>query len=165
MSLKEQEAQYWSHSRYPPAFLPLLPIRVFPATEPASIETSPTRVGFFSALEATCRALLASGPAPAPSPEGTGNGELPRAAVVRMNGRLTLHTVQSMQCGATRGWTTLTANRSSVKAVLREVRARGGYGVEARGRDVSDGRHAALWIIDPRSLAQGMRSDISASPA
>jgi len=153
-SLNELEAQYWAHSRYPPAFLPLLPIRVFPAPEPASIETP--HAGFFSALEATCRALLASGSAP----EAAGDGELQRAAVVRTNGRLTVHTVQSMLCGAVRGWTTLTANRASVKAVLREVRARG-YGAEARG----EGRHAAVWIVDPRSLAQGMRSDISAAPA
>jgi hypothetical protein len=151
-SLNEREAEYWAHSRYARAFLPLLPIRVFSASEPASIETP----GFFSALEATCRALLASGSAP--------DGELQRAAVVRTNGRLTMHTVQSMLCGAVRGWTTLTANRASVKAVLREVRARG-YGAEARGRDVGEGRLAALWIVDPRSLAQGMRSDISAAPA
>ena len=154
----EQEAQYWAHSRYRPAFLPLLPIRVFPAPEPASPVETPAV--FFSALEATCRALLASGS----TPEAPGDGELQRAAVVRTNGRLTVHTVQSMLCGAVRGWTTLTANRASVKAVLREVRARG-YGAEARSPDVGEGRHAALWIVDPRSLAQGMRSDISAEPA
>ena len=154
VSLKEQEAQYWAHSRYPHAFIPLLPIRVF---EPTSIETPPLPAGFFSALEATCRALLASGSAP----EAAGDGELQRAAVVRTNGRLTVHTVQSMLYGAMRGWTTLTANRASVKAVLREVRTRG-YGAEARGPDVLEERHAALWIVDPRSLAQGMRSDISA---
>ena len=161
MSLNELEAEYWAHSRYPRAFLPLLPIRVFSAPEPASIETPPPlHAGFFSALEATCRALLASGSVPP-------DGELQRAAVVvvRTNGRLTVHTVQSMLCGAVRGWTTLTANRASVKAVLREVRARG-YGAETRDRDVDEGRHhAALWIVDPRSLAQGMRSDISTAPA
>lgn len=160
VTLNEREAQYWAHSRYPPAFLPLLPIRVFPTPEPTSIETPPPHAGFFSALEATCRALLATGSAPASVPEAATDGELQRAAVVRTNGRLTVHTVQSMLCGAVRGWTTLTANRSSVKAVLREVRARG-YGAETRG----EGRHAALWIVDPRSLAQGMRSDISAAPA
>ncbi|KAH9030503.1 hypothetical protein EDB85DRAFT_2074286 [Lactarius pseudohatsudake] len=144
--------------RYPRAFLPLLPIRVFSAPEPTSIDTPPPHAGFFSALEATCRALLASGSAP--TPEEACDGELQRAAVVRTNGRLTVHTVQSMLSGAVRGWTTLTANRASVKAVLREVRARG-YGAEARG----EGRLAALWIVDPRSLAQGMRSDISAAPA
>ncbi|KAH8986948.1 hypothetical protein EDB86DRAFT_3065814 [Lactarius hatsudake] len=161
VALNEQEAQYWAHSRYPRAFLPLLPIRVFSAPEPtSSIDTPPPpHPGFFSALEATCRALLASGSAPTPE-EAPGDGELQRAAVVRTNGRLTVHTVQSMLCGAVRGWTTLTANRASVKAVLREVRARG-YGAEARG----EGKLAALWIVDPRSLAQGMRSDISAAPA
>ena len=174
-SLNAREAEYWAHSRYPPVFLPLLPIRVFPVSvsvaEPAApTETPPPPLhagGFFSALEATCRALLASGSSAAPE-ASSGDGELQRAAVVRTNGRLTVHTVQSMLCGAVRGWTTLTANRASVKAVLREVRARG-YGADEaqRGRDAGEGiqqpeRHAALWIVDPRSLAQGMRSDISA---
>ncbi|KAI9438196.1 hypothetical protein H4582DRAFT_2111648 [Lactarius indigo] len=160
VSLDEREAQYWAQSRYPHAFLPLLPIRVFSAPESAPIEPPPHHARFFSALEATCRALLASGFTPSSAPEEAGDGELQRAAVVRTNGRLTVHTVQSMLCGAVRGWTTLTANRASVKAVLREVRARG-YGAEVRG----EGRLAALWIVDPRSLAQGMRSDISAAPA
>ena len=32
------------------------------------------------------------------------------------------HTVQSMQCGTELGWTTVIANRTSVKAILRELR-------------------------------------------
>jgi hypothetical protein len=75
-------------------------------------------------------------------PKRLADGELQRAAVVRTNGRLTVHTVQSMLCGAVRGWTTLTANRASVKAVLREVRARG-YGAEARG-----GRGRTCCVVD-----------------
>ena len=171
-SAVDQEAEYWAHSRYPRGFLPLVPIRVFSAPEQASPRPPPE--SFFDALEATCRELLAAGGAPPPrtssiagenEDEGEGEGEgeiqIPRASVVRTNARLTMHTVQSMLCGATRGWTTLTANRASVKAILREAKTRG-CGVEARGRGAHEARHAALWIVDPRSLAEGMRSDVDA---
>ena len=165
VSLNERVAQYWAHSRHLSAFLPLLPIRVFSSPEPASIETPSPHAGFFGALAETCRALLTSGTATAPPPEAAGSGELQRAAVVRTSGRLTVHTVQSILCGAVRGWTTLTANKARVKVVLREMRARG-YGAEVRrSRDVGEGGHAALWIVDPRNLAQRMRSDTSTALA
>ncbi|KAI0299448.1 hypothetical protein B0F90DRAFT_1631326 [Multifurca ochricompacta] len=164
----EQEAQYWKGSRYPLGFLPLLPIRVFPISESASPVLS--QVGFFSALEVTCRTLLAAGGAPhpraiPPTPESkmTGEDEIQRASVMRTNARLTAHTVQSMLCGAVRGWTTLTANRTSVRTMLREVKTRGS-GVEARGRGTGAGNYAAVWIVDPRSLAEVMRSDVSDGP-
>ena len=91
-------------------------------------------------------------------------GDIQRASVVRTNARLTTHTVQSMLCGAARGWTTLTANRASVKVMLREVKMRG-YGVDMRGRGAGAVDHAvaALWVIDPRSLAEGMRPDVVGS--
>ncbi|TFK16622.1 hypothetical protein FA15DRAFT_676625, partial [Coprinopsis marcescibilis] len=43
------------------------------------------------------------------------DGEIERAAVTRINPRLTAHTVESMLWGAELGWTTLTANKTSVK--------------------------------------------------
>jgi hypothetical protein len=89
-------------------------------------------------------------------------GEIQRAPVVRTNVRITTHTVQSMLCGAANGWTTLTANRASVKAMLREVKMRG-YGVDARDGGAGAVKYAALWVLDPRSLAEGMRSDIVSS--
>ena len=170
-SLAEQEAQYWADSRYPRAFLPLLPIRVFATPDPSS--PPPAHKEFFDALEATCRTLLAAGGMPHPRvlesevAGGEGEGEIRRASVVRTNVRLTTHTVQSMLCGAARGWTTLTANRASVKVMLREVKTRG-YGVDVRGgrrgADAEDhAAAAALWLIDPRSLAEGMRSDVVGS--
>jgi hypothetical protein len=169
-SLAEQEAQYWAHSRYPRGLLPLLPIRVFPTPEPATPSPPPPCAGFFGALEATCRALLAAGGALHPralEAEGVGEreGDIQRASVVRTNARLTTHTVHSMLCGATRGWTTLTANRASVKVMVREMRMRGYGAVDVRGRGAGGENHAAiaLWVIDPRSLAEGMRSDFVGS--
>jgi hypothetical protein len=164
-SATDQESLYWADSRFPRGFLPLPPIRVFSAPEPESPSPSADE-GFFNALEATCRALVAPHPHASPvAVQVAGEeleqeeGEIQRASVLRTNSRLTTHTVQSMLCGAARGWTTLTANRTSVRAILREVKTRG-YGIEARGRGAGAARHAALWIVDPRSLAESMRSDV-----
>ena len=174
-SLSEQETQYWIDSRHRRGFLPIPPIRVFSTSEPPLPPNSSQPAGFFGALEATCRALLVAGGAPHPratmvsdeiAGEGEGEGsEIQRASVVRANSRLTTHTVQSMLCGAACGQTTLTANRASVRAMLREMKMHG-YGVYARGGGAGAEKHAALWVLDPRSLAEGMRSDVvSSSPA
>ncbi|KDR74853.1 hypothetical protein GALMADRAFT_70436 [Galerina marginata CBS 339.88] len=111
--------------------------------------------------------------------------EIQRATVTKANPRLTAHTVQSLQWGAALGWTTLTANRTSVKAILREMKAARVAGrlagVSARDKDEEEdgdagtlsgleggaGGHASgaewtaiasIWIVDPRSLAEGMSS-------
>ena len=80
------------------------------------------------------------------------------------------------------GWTTLTANRTSVRAIVKEVGARRRVGEvllgagakaetgntkekgdreegELKGED-GDKKRAAIWIVDPRSLAEGMRADL-----
>lgn len=109
-------------------------------------------------------------------------GEIQRATVLKANPRLTAHTVQSMHWGAHLGWTTLTANRTSVKAILREMKTarvsgrlvgvdlhleqpRGSGGGRLldgdgdKGDDNDDeGGSAAFWVVDPRSLAEGMSS-------
>jgi len=94
--------------------------------------------------------------------------ELQRAMVTKASPRLTAHTVQSMQWGAQLGWTTLTANRTSVKAILRELRSArvagrlaGIGGASApigadQNHDMQSSLAAAMWIVDPRSLVEGM---------
>ncbi|CCL99066.1 uncharacterized protein FIBRA_01078 [Fibroporia radiculosa] len=173
MHREEAEEAYWQGSRYPHRFIPLHPIRVFPSPEPdASHEQSWESEGtasspFFRVLARTCREVLAQEAVPDSrerTPVGEGGTpeeceeEIGRAAVTRGNPRLTAHTVQSVLWGAVRGWTTLTANKASVRAVLREMRARGlsdGWREEV---DVGEGAEkAALWVVDPRSLAEGMR--------
>lgn len=143
---------------------------------------------------------------------------MPRATVTKANPRLTAHTVQSLQWGSQLGWTTLTANRTSVKAIVKEINARarvemfedafamngplgGAVGVDdvssassssspgsgvlqtstsaaaqdsdagvesdmkvggdvgSTTRNSAPNLKAAIWIIDPRSLAEGMRAD------
>jgi len=100
--------------------------------------------------------------------------EIQRATVTKANPKLTAHTVESLLEGARRGWTTLTANKHSVKGILKEVKAlSGGHyvaGVGAHGYEEAQGRviedkegnfieTAAIWVVDPRSLAEIMSAD------
>jgi len=100
--------------------------------------------------------------------------EIQRATVTKANPKLTAHTVESLLEGARRGWTTLTANKHSVKEILKEVKAlSGGYYVagvgayghgEAQGKVIEDreGNYietAAIWVVDPRSLAEMMSAE------
>ena len=103
-------------------------------------------------------------------------GEIQRATVTKANPKLTAHTVESLLEGARRGWTTLTANKHSAKEILKEVKAlSGGYYVagagtneyeetEGNGKVIEDGQGnvietAAIWVVDPRSLAEIMSAD------
>lgn len=179
LPLEQAEDQYWQNSRYPSKFIPLLPLRLYPASANgdcaalfATFSPSEThlRLKFHKALGKTCEDILAQETIPHPRalPEDLVNtpddgGEIQRAIVTKANPRLTAHTVQSMLWGADLGWTTLTANRMSVKAILREMKiAR----VAGRLDAVDDGdvggeevvKSPAIWVVDPRSLAEGMSS-------
>jgi len=104
-----------------------------------------------------------------------GGREIQRATVTKANPKLTAHTVESLLEGARRGWTTLTANKHSAKEILKEVKAlTGGYYVaraganeyeaQGSGRVIEDGNGnvieaAAIWVVDPRSLAEIMSAD------
>ena len=96
-------------------------------------------------------------------------GEIQRATVTKANPKLTAHTVESLLEGAKRGWTTLTANKHSVKEILKEVKASSGdyyvAGVGAHEHEeaqvIEDGEGniieaATIWVVDPRSLAEIM---------
>lgn len=198
-SISQAQDVYWKNSRYPKAFLPIIPIRVFDSLVPPSdlnppplSENGHALSPFFALLSRTCRSILVQespsashAPTLPPSerqsehskPAHTDRGDRPgtadddeieRATVMKANPRLTAHTVQSMLWGAARGWTTVTANKSSVKAILRDIRAsEGGYGWFGETRVGAEGQAqadvvvevAAMWVVDPRSLAEGMRVD------
>lgn len=175
---------YWKGSRYPPQFIPLLPIRFFPTSsdpQPALVLGQDACSGlqlpaFTKILKKTCEYILAQEVVPDPrtinginsvdNQHDENEGEIQRAAVTKINPRLTAHTVQSMLWGAELGWTTLTGNKSSVKAILREIRAARVSGrldeedmdVHASGQSGDREEVAALWVVDPRSLAEGMSS-------
>ncbi|KAJ7628545.1 hypothetical protein FB45DRAFT_918580 [Roridomyces roridus] len=173
----DAEARFWEGSRFAVGFIPILPIRIYAEEQPPT-EGAPMRPPFFRSMERTCQWILeqeqeqgvAVG---ATEPERVlystngyqRNRGSERATVTRANARLTAHTVQSMLWGAQRGWTTLTANKTSVKALLREIKA-----ARVAGRLVEDvlpegeadlHEVAAIWITDPRSLAEGVRERVA----
>jgi hypothetical protein len=194
--LKGGIQSYWKGSRYPIQYIPILPIKIFPTSsnpEPVSIlgrdacdafRPSP----FTRVLKKTCEYILAHEVVPDPRSsmknqnqshhhhhddnDTGGGGGIQRAPVTQLNPKLTAHTVQSMLWGAELGWTTLTGNRSSVKAILRAIKSArvsgrlaevvvmgddDGGGGGSGGRD-GDNQSAAIWVVDPRSLAEGMSS-------
>ncbi|KAK0484532.1 hypothetical protein IW261DRAFT_1667877 [Armillaria novae-zelandiae] len=146
----DAENLFWQSSRYAKAFIPILPIHLYPE-DGALMPTTPVP-SFFHSLRNTCLDIL--------SLENTSAHTSSRAVITKANPRLTAHTVQSMLWGARLGWTTLTANRTSVRAILKEmeVRRKAAESSPVQEEPV-ESADAALWIVDPRSLAEGMRSD------
>ncbi|KAG2347140.1 hypothetical protein BDR05DRAFT_714798 [Suillus weaverae] len=170
--------QFWVHSRYPSNFIPLMPIKLFPSSEPDATSLESFQLNplspFMTSLASTCRNILSqediSRLRESQSPPGhsaapyliNDEGDIPPAAVTLANPKLTVHTVQSMLWGAALGWTTLTTNRSSVKVLLKEVKRSTGGGAltyESPRDETARASKAAIWIVKPRSLAEGSRSD------
>lgn len=172
ISVEKAEEQYWFQSRHPPGYVPLLPLRIYPSHEPHAglqypleLQDPATLSPFFSSLAQTCRRILSSEILPHPRAlpdhlvEGDADGEIQRAEVTKANPKLTAHTVQSMLWGAELGWTTLTANKSSVKAILKEMKQQL-HSTKVKELAAKRIVHAALWVVDPRSLAEGQRADL-----
>ncbi|KAJ7053881.1 hypothetical protein C8F01DRAFT_504152 [Mycena amicta] len=155
MSTEDAEAQYWAGSRYPPAFIPLFPIRMYPAPGRGELplEGAPPPHGlFFQALTKVCRDLLAQ----SEGAEGV-EDDVQSHMHAKISSRLSPHAVKSMLRGAELGWTTLTTTKASVKALLREVKiARLDGRLGEFESSLADGNghetKAALWIVDPRNL-------------
>lgn len=192
LSLQNLEDQYWKGSRHPPSCIPLLPIRIFPENvdENSDVVLPP----FFNILASTCNDILARDIVPDPrvvrqfearaaaeaayseslslemrkksaGEPFTMPNEILRAAVINSLPKLTAHTVQTLLFGARKGWTTLTANRTSVKAIWRELKA---YPVTTEQEVVSESKisqtptqAAVFWIVNPRSLAEEQRFDFT----
>ena len=188
--VEDAEREYWKDSRFPLKFIPLLPIHIFPTlspTDPLPLDSAPLarvpKSNFGVSLAQISADILSQEVIPQPralpddlvdlNADGSTSSamdrrcaEIQRATVTKANPRLTAHTVQSMEWGAELGWTTLTANRTSVKAILRELKAARVAGrlrgnepeMHDRDDELKDHNFAAIWIVDPRSLAEGMSS-------
>ncbi|KAG8762788.1 hypothetical protein FRC12_008850 [Ceratobasidium sp. 428] len=142
-------------------------ILLFPS-QARTVQGAPAEIGYATELTPPVASASQSIDTGTPSPSVLAGS--------RPNTRLTAHTVRSMLWGAAKRVTTLTANRASVRAVLREMKVLAGVdmgsdpdqtnGVDAgRGEDqtgyeVGDEGVAVLWIVEPRSLAEQMRSDV-----
>lgn len=197
--LSDMRGAFWRGSRYALDFLPLHPIHIFPTNSSSLTKGHRSEAEahpFFSALERTCRHLLAnSGSNSASFPDsgvqlpinasdaGTIIGheadktEIPPPRALRGNGRLTAHTAFSLLLGAIHGYTTLTANRASARSIVKvieELEVKDGsrhwnmYGTEhtkatGEGPEGVPGctkqAKAAMWVVEPRSLAEAMRAD------
>ncbi|KAF8062266.1 hypothetical protein FPV67DRAFT_1422151 [Lyophyllum atratum] len=181
LSPLEAEKLYWQDSRYPSNFVALFPIHLYPSSSKPDQSLVPEAdrdhqlPRFFRALGKTCKDILAQETVPHPRAlpdelvaDGRASeaGEIQRAIVTKANPRLTAHTVQSLLWGAELGWTTLTANKTSIKAILREMKlARVSGRLDGLAEEdgameeaQSESYQAAIWIVDPRSLAEGMSS-------
>ncbi|KZS96947.1 hypothetical protein SISNIDRAFT_406857 [Sistotremastrum niveocremeum HHB9708] len=80
--------------------------------------------------------------------------------VIRLNAKLTEHTVLSMLQGAMCGYTTLTANKASVRAILREAAKfpSAEFALDDGQTNGHAERAAVFWVTEPRSLAEQMQS-------
>lgn len=185
VSAEKLESDYWQGSRYPGAIIPLVPIHVFPTREPHKLLEQPLEIRdpadlppFFTSLARTCRHVLAQGTMPQilthasclvkgkgvdqPSSQSIPE-EIQPVPVTKSHPRLTAHTIRSMLWGAEMGWTTLTANRSSMKVMIREMKQVGDGRFDRVQGDLTRYHisRAAFWIVDPRSLAEGQRADFT----
>ncbi|KAJ6604966.1 hypothetical protein B0H10DRAFT_1821281 [Mycena sp. CBHHK59/15] len=164
LSLEEADKMFWQDSRYPANFIPLLPIRLYPIPPLPPVEAAPEpHSQFFRSMTKVCQDLLAQ-EAAAQSPASNGRNRTRTVASdgdgqytpAKINSRLSPHAVKSMMRGSELGWTTLTTTKSSVKALLREIKAARMVGrlvevVEEDAQTQRDGT-AAIWIVDPRNL-------------
>lgn len=152
---------FWEGSRIPVEQRPnLLPIQVLPdLLPPPDVSTAPACT-FHQQLALTCSEILTR-PTRQDARADDTEGKLP--APTRFAARLSSHTVKSLLWGAERGMVTLTSNKTSVRLILREMRGFALPSVEEnrlRGLESEEGMPMALWIMEPRSLSQGMRSDM-----
>ncbi len=168
---------YWAGSRYSDidgkGFVPIMPLHYYDdSINIVHVDGQEDRAPFFHALERTCVDILGedgtggADPHPIYAQDPSQSTISGRAVPTKYNPRLTGHTVRTLLWGAKRGWTTITANRTSVRAVVKEV-GRGTLGGLGGSLDTAGVRQAAdaeeraaIWIVDPRSLAEGMRSDL-----
>ncbi|GJJ14513.1 hypothetical protein Clacol_008777 [Clathrus columnatus] len=168
--------EFWKDSRYPSTFFPsLLPIRIHQRPTTTYTTTAYDQVSqrimtlFQSRILRTCRYFLQHAPTPHPRLFRK-HGEMERAQVSSLNTKLTMHTVESMLIGVLEGMTIITANKASVKTLLREMKdlenkepdhssellqlPSPSLGVEIRD---ANNDFAVIWVIEPRSLAEEMR--------
>ncbi|KAF9515829.1 hypothetical protein BS47DRAFT_1484237 [Hydnum rufescens UP504] len=139
-------------------------------THSISSRSGPTVAGALRSQKSTKSKFV---PNPAIPIDPTGAANL-KTAVMPM----TTHTAQSLLWGSVCGMTTLTANKASVRTVLREMDKllrhsdlaedpenllqgdRDGRGQQNDTSELaSSSLKAAIWIVEPRSLSEGMRTN------
>ena len=153
---------FWSESRYPSPTFHGLPVRVFETDLPPT-QAAHELSSFNDQISYTCRNMLQQPKRMDIKSSNTTHKQRTVVAPVRFAGRLSAHTIVSLLWGAETGMVTLTSNKASVKALLREMR---GFGLPLAGgppSQIGDEEEQvldfAVWVTGPRSLAEGMRAE------
>lgn len=153
-------AAFWSDSRHPsattyalPALAPLclLSEDVLDARD----NPAPAAPDFFGQAVQTCERIFTRSSEVGVDSAATASDVAQKTGV----GKLTVHTVQSFAAGSRACMTTLTANKTSVRAFVREMRAAGHVPATNTDRAQAAVAPAGVWIVDPRSLSETMRVD------
>lgn len=157
---------FWWESRYPFPTFHGLPVRVF-ATDLPPTQAAHELSSFNDQISYTCRNMLQQPKRTDIKNSNSTHKQRTVVAPVRFAGRLSAHTIISLLWGAETGMVTLTSNKASVKALLREMR---GFGLPlARASPSQNGDEEeqvldfSVWVTGPRSLAEGMRAESCAS--
>ncbi|KAG8904987.1 hypothetical protein FRB99_000901 [Tulasnella sp. 403] len=193
----DAEAAFWEESRFPNGYIRgLVPIRVFdedghpPLEDIGDAEAMATP--FFHHLRQTCEVVVTdcrNKGVPEPDQHvpvkaakkkargvsleessGTADVDAFQRSQVR-SPALTRHTVYSLLQGVRSGMTTVTANKASVRAILREMEKPSSSAASAESllntsselTSLPVSSVAALWVVEPRSLAETMRVDETGS--
>ena len=186
--IEDVEREYWKDSRFLHKFIPHLPICIFPTPsatnhQPPSYQFSSSRKGskiqfwVFPGADFCGYPFTRSYPHPRAMSEELVDtsaadltsssaamhrwrAEIHLATAAKANPGLRAHTMQSTEWGAELGWMTLTANRTSVEAILQAQGSARRRVLGGNGRDdqLKDHDFASNWIMDPCSLAEGTLS-------
>ncbi|KAF8314343.1 uncharacterized protein EI90DRAFT_3090721 [Cantharellus anzutake] len=175
---------FWTSSRYPKDFIPSLHVQLFPSDVPESFYLSPASpdsgtverdasgselkgAEFWTHLGRTAASLAGlhsgqpiSNPLDSSQLPSTESRTKPNSKGLRS--AITKHTALSFLWGSQMHMTTVTANRASVKALLREMDATAELKPFTNPLVSEEGgvtreeirEEAAIWIIRPRSLAE-----------
>ncbi|KAG8819450.1 hypothetical protein FRC17_010438 [Serendipita sp. 399] len=153
------EEDYWRGSRIPSFRRPnFVPIHILSDDSSSTDPDLQPQHPFHQQVATTCRSILKKPVRPELKNDDPSK-LIP--APVRFAARLSAHTVQSLLLGAEGEMVTLTSNKTSIRSLLREMR---GYALPAERGTYSQTESTvplALWIVEPRSLSQGMRSDFT----
>jgi len=153
---------FWWESRFPFSTLPGLPVKVF-ATDLPPTQAAQDLSSINGQISYSCRNMLQQPKRMDVKNSNATHKQRTVVAPVRFAGKLSAHTIVSLLWGAETGMVTLTSNKASVKALLREMR---GFGLPLAKASPSQSRdeeeqvlYFAVWVTAPRSLAEGMRTD------
>ena len=143
---------FWRGSRHQPVLRPMRSFRVGILEDLISPDLAPLPPRSFARrMASTCLYILGSGEVPSSQTVQVELSKSKRTRSMPPRPKVpSAHTTRSMLVGAVRGMTTVTANRMSVKQIVRNM---GLQGLEEQG-DL-----ASFLVVEPKTLAEQKRAD------